>query len=104
MAERLISPGVFTRERDQTFLSQGIAEIGAAFVGPTQQGPAFRPIVVNSQTEFVDVFGGTTPEFYVPYAAREYLKESSTATIVRVLGLSGYDNAAAQSLVMTVSG
>ena len=27
MAERIVSPGVFTRERDLSFLPQGIAEI-----------------------------------------------------------------------------
>ena len=29
MAERIISPGVFTRENDLSFLPQGIGEIGA---------------------------------------------------------------------------
>ena len=41
MAERIVSPGVFTRENDLSFLAQGIGEIGAAFVGPFKQGPAF---------------------------------------------------------------
>jgi len=34
MAERIVSPGVFTRERDLSFLPQGISEIGAAIIGP----------------------------------------------------------------------
>ena len=41
MAERIVSPGVFTRERDLSFLPQGVSEIGAAIVGPTSKGPAF---------------------------------------------------------------
>ena len=43
MAERIVSPGVFTRERDLSFLPQAIGEIGAAIVGPTAKGPAFVP-------------------------------------------------------------
>ena len=33
MAERIVSPGVFTQERDLSFLAQGISEIGGAFIG-----------------------------------------------------------------------
>ncbi len=35
MAERLVSPGVFTNEVDQSFLAGGVAQIGAAIIGPT---------------------------------------------------------------------
>ena len=52
MAERIVSPGVFTRERDLSFLPQGIAEIGAAIVGPTQKGPSFVPTVIRNFEEF----------------------------------------------------
>ena len=37
MAERIVSPGVFARERDLSFLPQGVSEIGAAIVGPTKK-------------------------------------------------------------------
>ena len=37
MAETIISPGVFTRENDFSFLPQGIGAIGAAIIGPTQK-------------------------------------------------------------------
>ena len=104
MAERFVSPGVFTRENDLSFLPQGIAQIGAAFIGPTLKGPAFRPIIVESQDDFEAWFGSTTVDFYTPYAVRNYLQESSTATVVRVLGLSGYDPANAQSARLAVSG
>jgi hypothetical protein len=39
MAEQIISPGVFTRETDLSFLPAGIGAIGAAIVGPTVEGP-----------------------------------------------------------------
>ena len=47
MAERIVSPGVFTRERDLSFLPQAIGAIGAAIIGPTQKGPAFVPTQVQ---------------------------------------------------------
>ena len=40
MAEKIISPGVFTNEIDQTFLPAAVADIGAALIGPTLKGPA----------------------------------------------------------------
>lgn len=100
MAERLISPGVFTVERDLSFLPQGIAEIGAAFIGPTLKGPAFRPVIVESQEEFTALFGDTTPDYYTPYAVQNYLREAGRATVCRVLGLDGYDNTVTESLIV----
>jgi len=103
MAERLISPGVFTVERDLSFLPQGIAEIGAAFIGPTLKGPAFRPVIVESQEEFNALFGDTTPDYYTPYAVQNYLREASRATVCRVLGLDGYDNTTVESLIISIN-
>ena len=92
MAERIVSPGVFTREKDLSFLPQAIGEIGAAIVGPTQKGPAFVPTIVRSFNEFVEVFGDVTKDFYTPYAVEQYLRSAGTVTIVRVLGEDGYSN------------
>ena len=58
MAERIVSPGVFTRERDVSFLPQGVSEIGAAVIGPTVKGPAFVPTTLTSFSEFENTFGG----------------------------------------------
>ena len=52
MSERIVSPGVFTREKDLSFLPQGIAEIGAAMIGPTMKGPAVVPTHVASGAQF----------------------------------------------------
>ena len=57
MAEKIVSPGVFTRERDLSFLPAAIGEIGAAIIGPTVKGPALVPTVVNSYGEFQAKFG-----------------------------------------------
>ncbi len=101
MAERIVSPGVFTRERDLSFLPQGIADIGAAIIGPTIKGPAFVPTVVRSFPEFEEVFGTTDKRYYTPYAVEQYLKSAGTVTIVRVLNTAGYS---VDSLTLFVSG
>ena len=87
MAEVFVSPGVYTQEMDDTFSPPpGAAAIGAALVGYTKKGPAFLPTTVNSFGQFRDRFGGLNPEFYMPYAANSYLRNSSTLSVTRVLG------------------
>jgi phage tail sheath protein FI len=101
MAERIVSPGVFTREKDLSFLPQGIGEIGGALIGQTIKGPAFVPTRVESFNEFQQKFGGLTEDSYLPYTAQSYLQDAPNATIVRVLGASGYT---AQTIALVVSG
>ena len=76
MAEQIISPGVFTRENDQSFLPQGIGSIGAAVVGPTKKGPAFVPTRINSFSEYVNLFGTMTDDTYVPHTVANYLRKN----------------------------
>ena len=93
MAEKIISPGVFTNEIDQTFLPSAVADIGAAIIGPTLKGPAGVPTVVTSFSDFQAKFGdvtkngknGESVQFLTSHAAEEYLKNSNTLTVVRVL-------------------
>ena len=89
MAEQTISPGVFTEERDQTFLQQGVQEIGGAFVGPTQKGPAFEPVEVSSPQQYEERFGNKG--LYMDYSTTNYLTDASSATVVRLLGEEGYE-------------
>ena len=90
MAEQIISPGVFTRENDLSFLPQGVGQIGAAIIGPTEKGPAFVPTVVRSFAEFERRFGPLSKNTFVPQTAREYLKNAGSVTICRVLAGGGY--------------
>lgn len=90
MAERVVSPAVFTNEVDQSFLAQGISQIGGAIVGPFDRGPAFAPTVVRSQAQLEDLFGAPDGKYYQPWVAREYLKHQGVVTIVRVGSLEGY--------------
>tara|TARA_A100001515_G_scaffold105288_1_gene86052 strand:- start:371 stop:3256 length:2886 start_codon:yes stop_codon:yes gene_type:complete len=90
MAEQIISPGVFTRENDLSFLPQGVGAIGAAIIGPTEKGPAFVPTVVRSFQEFETRFGPLSSETYVPQTVREYLKNAGSVTVCRVLAGAPY--------------
>jgi hypothetical protein len=95
MAEKIVSPGVFTKEVDQSFLPAGIAAIGAALIGPTVKGPAGIPTIVSSYSEYQQIFGdtftsgsGVSEQSYAylsSYAAKEYLRHADTLTVVRVL-------------------
>ena len=101
MSERIVSPGVFTRERDLSFLPVGIGEIGAAIIGPTRTGPSFVPTVVTSFADFETIFGTYTTDYYTPYAVREYLRSAGSVTIVRVGHIGGY---VASNVNLVVSG
>ena len=91
MAENIISPGVFTRENDLSFLPQGIGQIGAAIVGPTEKGPAFVPTVIRRGfAEYEARFGSYSKDTYVPLTVRNYLRNAGTVTVVRVLGGGGW--------------
>ena len=93
MAERIVSPGVFTEEKDLSFLPQGVAEIGAAIVGPTLRGPAFTPTVISSVSDFQKKFGpiGGKQPYYAGITAQRMLDNGApSVTIVRVLGIGGY--------------
>ena len=90
MAEKIVSPGVFTNEKDLSFLPAGIAAIGAVIVGPTLKGPAFVPTVCDNFNDFTTKFGGLSETTYVPYAVKSYLNSASTVTVIRVLQEGGY--------------
>jgi len=90
MAERIVSPGVFTKEVDQSFLAGAVAQIGAAVVGPTIKGPALIPTQITSYGEFVNTFGGYTDDSYVPYVVQDYLRNGNVITVTRLLYEDGY--------------
>ena len=109
MAEKIISPGVFTNEIDQSFLPAAVADIGAAIIGPTLKGPAGIPTVVTSfsdfQAKFGDVFksGSDSFQFLTSHAAEEYLKNSNTLTVVRIMANGGGSVAPASANVLTAN-
>jgi phage tail sheath protein FI len=90
MAEKIVSPGVFTNEKDLSFLPAGVAQIGGAFVGSATKGPAFVPTALNSFTEFETIFGKTNSNYYMPYSVRDYITNGGRATVVRIMPSEGY--------------
>ena len=88
---RVVSPGVFTREFDLSGVAAGVADIGAAVIAPFAKGPAFSPILFTDVNVLQDQFGLPDGIYYGPYTAAEYLVEKGLVTVVRVGGLTGYE-------------
>ena len=110
-----VSPGVYTSERDLSFVAQSVGVTTLGIVGETLKGPAFEPIFITSFDEFQTIFGGTSPEKFVntqipkyeaAYIAKSYLQQSNQLFVSRILGLSGYDAGPSWSVtsVANVSG
>ena len=83
MAEKIVSPGVFTNEIDQSFIPAAIGELGAAIVGPTVKGPVLTPTVVSSFSEFSTIFGDVieSGSDKYQYFALDFSKSNSAANI-----------------------
>ena len=60
-----VSPGVYTSERDLSFVAQSVGVTTLGIVGETLSGPAFEPIYVSNFDEFQAYFGGTNPTKFV---------------------------------------
>ena len=99
-AEKIfVSPGVFTSEKDLSFVAQQVGVTTLGSVGETVKGPAFEPIFITNYDEFVTIFGGQNPEkfdnnkpkYELPYIAKSYLSQSNQLFVTRILGLTGYD-------------
>ncbi len=93
-----VSPGVYTSEKDLTFVAQSVGVTTLGLVGETLKGPAFEPILISNFDEFKTYFGPTSPvkdgvgnpKYELPYVAKSYLEESNQLFVTRVLGLTGY--------------
>ena len=93
-----VSPGVYTSEKDLTFVAQSVGVTTLGLVGETLKGPAFEPILVGSFDEFRTYFGTTSPlkdgagnpKYELPYVAKSYLQEANQLFVTRILGLTGY--------------
>ena len=93
MSEKLISPGVLTKEIDASFLPSAVGAIGAAIIGPAVKGPVLVPTIVNDTRELEKIFGSTfensngeKSEYFTTLTAKNYLKHKSPVTIIRVAG------------------
>lgn len=101
MAQKVfVSPGVYTSEKDLTFVTRQVGVTTLGLVGETTIGPAFQPIFIGNYAEFQSFFGGLNatkvkdngaPLYELPYIAKSYLSQSNQLFVTRVLGFSGYD-------------
>ena len=88
MAEQIVSPGVFQRETDQSFITPAPVEVGAAIIGPTVRGPVERPTVVTSFADFKNKFGSTfisaseNLEFFTSIAVQKYFANGGNSMLV----------------------
>jgi len=103
-----VSPGVYTSEKDLSFVTRQVGVTTLGLVGETTKGPAFQPIFVSDFNEFKSFFGGLNatkvtdtgyPKYELPYIAKSYFTKSNQLYVTRVLGFSGYD--AGQSWAIT---
>lgn len=93
-----VSPGVYTSEKDLTFVAQSVGVTTLGLVGETLKGPAFEPVLIKTYDEFRTFFGSTSPlkdgngnpAYELPYFAKSYLRESNQLFVTRILGLTGY--------------
>ncbi len=95
-----VSPGIYTSEKDISFVTRSVGVTTLGLVGETTIGPAFQPIFVSNYGEFQSFFGGLdatkikdngAPKYELPYIAKSYLSQSNQLFVTRVLGFSGYD-------------
>ena len=106
MAESIISPGVYTRENDISFIQPAPIAAGAAFIGPTVKGPIENPTIVTSYNDYVRKFGvvfssgSNSYEFLTSLAVKNYFSQAGqTALITRVVSASVNYTAATNTFI-----
>jgi hypothetical protein len=107
-----VSPGVFTSEKDLTFVTRQVGVTTLGLVGETPKGPAFEPVFISDYDEFQKYFGGLNSDkfegsgfqkYELNYIAKSFLSQTNQLYVTRVLGLSGYKAGAAWSLTIDAS-
>lgn len=98
---KFVSPGVFINEIDESIIPPLPERMGPLIIGRFLQGPANRPIKVDSFKEFVQIFGPPAPGVasgdiwrsgaptsptYAAYAVQAWLRNNAPCTVLRVLG------------------
>jgi len=97
MAEKILSPGVFQNESDQSLVQRGIQGTSTAIVGPTVLGQPLVPTYVTSYSEFVSKFGETFKsgsyyyEYFTSLAAKDFFNNGGQTLLVTKI-ISGSAN------------
>ena len=108
MAEVLISPGVLARENDQSQITAGPVQAGAAIIGPAVKGQQNIPKLVTSYSEYQANFGTTFLSgsnqytYFTSISAYNYFQNGGTSLLVTRV-TPGAFSAATSSLIPTGS-
>ena len=111
MAEKILSPGVFQNESDQSLVQRGIQGTATAIVGPTVLGQPLVPTYVTSYSEYVSKFGETfkSGSYYYEYltslAAKDFFSNGGqTLLVTKIISGSANVSTYAQSAVYDLTG
>ena len=107
---KFVSPGVFTKEIDNSQLPAAETPAGPVIIGRTLKGPGMKPVKIDSYDQFVQVFGDPVSgkrlgdvwregnyqgPTYGAFAAQAYLAaDVDSINFVRLLGYEDADAAA----------
>ena len=110
MAETIVSPGVFQRENDISFIQPAPVEVGAAIIGPTVKGPVEIPTVVTSYSDYARKFGVTfesgsgVHEFFTSVAVKNYFQQGGNSCLVTRVVSGSFTSATSTNIFSTESG
>jgi phage tail sheath protein FI len=97
MAEKILSPGVFQSENDQSLVQRGIEGTAMAIIGPTVLGQPFVPTYVTSYSEYILKFGESFKsgsyyyEYFTSLAAKDFFNNGGDTLLVTRI-ISGSQN------------
>ena len=87
MAEQTFrSPGFFENEIDLAAKDVAPQGVPAGIIGTAEKGPAFVPVTMGGWPDFMTKFGSLSSDRFGPYAVREWFKNKTALTYMRVLG------------------
>ena len=110
MSEKItsLSAGVKANEIDLSAVTapapttpQGVP---AGVIGTAKSGPAFVPVTVPNSSDFISKFGDSKGDEFGPIALREWLRNASAGTYIRVLGAGDAKQKSSSSGVVTNAG
>jgi hypothetical protein len=88
MAETIVSPGVLAIENDQSFITEGPIQAGAAIIGPTVKGKVGIPVLCTTYSDYLNKFGSTflsgsqTYSYLTSISAYNYFNNGGTSLLV----------------------
>ena len=110
MAETIISPGVFARENDISFINPAPVEAGAAIIGPTVKGPVEEPTIVTSYNEYTRKFGetftsgSTKQEYLTSVGVKNYFQQGGNSVLVTRVVTGSFTNATSTHISASSAG